>query len=106
MLVRESHVTKRKRNRAYIMNKKISRKRRRARTKVILSKQSNKPRLVAYRSSAHMYCQIVVRGDKGDKVLASATSLGAKLTGTKAEQAAQVGKLLAERAKKLEKKVS
>lgn len=84
------------------MNKQIARKRRGTRTKAIIN-NSKRARLVVYRSGVHMYSQIVVRGENGDEVIASSSTidkeLKVKLTGNKCEQAQQVGKLLAERAK-------
>ncbi len=50
-----------------------------------------------------MYSQIIVRGEKGDVVLAAASTLDKELkptlSGTKIEQAQKVGELLGERAK-------
>jgi large subunit ribosomal protein L18 len=86
------------------MNKEIARKRRAKKTKaVIRNTKSKRPRLVVHRSGSHIYSQIIVCGEMGDKVLATASTLDkelkASLTGNKSEQAAQVGKLLAMRAK-------
>lgn len=84
------------------MNKYKSRTRRGLKTKAIL-RYSTRPRLVVHRSASHIYSQIVVRSEKGDKVLVSASTLDKelkpKMTGTKVEQAQLVGKLLGERAK-------
>lgn len=89
------------------MNKQIARKRRGTKTKAIIN-TSKRPRLVVYRSSAHIYSQIIVRGENGDQVIASSSTLDKELksalTGNKCEQAMQVGKLLAQRAK--DKKVT
>ena len=64
---------------------------------------SKRPRLVVHRSGKHIYSQIIVCGEKGDLVLVSASTLDkelkATLAGKKTEQAVQVGKLLASRAK-------
>jgi large subunit ribosomal protein L18 len=88
------------------MNKQIARKRRGTKTKAIIG-ISKRPRLVVHRSGVHIYSQIVVAGDKGDQVIASASTmdkeLKSSLTGNKCDQATQVGKLLANRAK--EKKI-
>lgn len=85
------------------MNKERRRLRRGSKTRAI-QRHSSRPRLVVYRSACHIYSQIVVRGEKGDIVLAAASTidkeLRASLSGNKVEQAQQVGKLLAERAKK------
>lgn len=87
------------------MNKYKARVRRGLKTKAIL-RHSTRPRLVVHRSVSHIYCQIIVRAEKGDKVLVSASTLDKELnsvlTGTKVEQAQQVGKLLGERAKAMQ----
>lgn len=68
-----------------------------------IQKHSKRPVLVVYRSASHIYSQIVVRGEKGDIVIVSSSTvdkeLKSTLAGTKVEQAVQVGKLLGERAK-------
>lgn len=84
------------------MNKYKARVRRGLKAKAIL-RHSTRPRLVVHRSSAHIYSQIVVRSEKGDVVIVSASTLDnelkGSLSGTKVEQALLVGKLLGERAK-------
>ncbi len=84
------------------MNKFQARSRRGLKTKAII-KQSKRPRLTVHRSGTHMYSQILVRGDLGDVVIVSASTLDKEikptLTGNKCDQAQQVGKLLATRAK-------
>lgn len=84
------------------MNKQNARVRRGLKTKAIL-RNSARPRLVVHRTPKNIYSQIVVRGDKGDEVIVSSSTLDnelkAALSGTKVEQAQQVGKLLGERAK-------
>ncbi|MBA2657742.1 MAG: 50S ribosomal protein L18 [Tatlockia sp.] len=84
------------------MNKFKTRVRRGLKTKAIL-RYSTRPRLVVHRSGSHIYSQIVIRSEGGDKVIVSASTLDkelkSKLTGTKVEQAQLVGKLLGERAK-------
>lgn len=84
------------------MNKQQSRNRRGLKTKAII-RQSNRPRLTVHRSGSHLYSQILVRGEMGDVVVASASTLDKELkstlTGNKCEQATQVGKLIAKRAK-------
>lgn len=89
------------------MKKDLARKRRALKTKAII-RESNKPRLVVFRSSAHIYSQITVRSEAGDVVLAACSTrdkaLRDALTGNKTDQAYQVGQLLAQRA--LEKQLS
>lgn len=87
------------------MNKYTARKKRALKIKqTIKNSRSNRPRLVVFRSNTHIYSQIVVSGDVGDVVLASASTLDKELkpslSGSKTEQATQVGTLLATRAKK------
>lgn len=60
---------------------------------------ATKPRLSVYRSNKEIYCQLI--DDVNGNTLAAATSLNAKLSGTKSEQASEVGKLIAEKAKAL-----
>jgi large subunit ribosomal protein L18 len=87
------------------MNKQQARNRRGLKTKAII-RNSKRPRLTVYRSGAHIYSQIVLPGDLGDQVIVSASTLDKEikptLTGNKCEQANQVGKLLAQRAKEKE----
>ena len=84
------------------MNKHHARTRRGLKTKAII-RQSKRPCLTVYRSGLHLYSQIVVRGEMGDIVVVSASTVDRELkpvlNGNKCEQAIQVGKLLAARAK-------
>ncbi|ASQ47207.1 50S ribosomal protein L18 [Legionella clemsonensis] len=84
-------------------NKEKARIRRGLKAKAIHRRHPDKARLVVHRSGSHIYSQIVARGEKGDVVLVCSSTmdkeLKAKLSGTKVEQAQQVGKLLGERAK-------
>jgi large subunit ribosomal protein L18 len=84
------------------MNKHKARNRRGLKSKAII-RQSKRARLAVYRSSVHIYSQIIVPSENGDVVLVSASTLDAELKatlkGNKCEQANQVGKLLAKRAK-------
>lgn len=84
------------------MNKQNSRKRRGLKAKALI-RQSDRVRLVVYRSSTHIYSQIIESDKLGDKVLASCSTndkeLQASLSGKcKVEQAQLVGKLLGKRA--------
>jgi len=89
------------------MNKQQARTRRSLKTRAII-RQSKRPRLVVHRSGSNIYAQIIVTGEQGDLVLVSAstldTELKSELTGNKSDQANQVGKFIALRAK--EKNVS
>jgi large subunit ribosomal protein L18 len=83
------------------MNKLKARNRRGLKTRAII-RQTKRPRLTVFRSNSHLYSQIIVRGETGDMVLASASTtekeLKGSLKGNKCEQAAQVGALIAKRA--------
>jgi large subunit ribosomal protein L18 len=80
-------------------DKKISRLRRARRGRAKM-RELGANRLSVYRSSQHIYAQIIA--PKGDKVLASASTLDKDLRGGSTgniDAAASVGKLIAERAK-------
>jgi len=85
------------------MNKEAGRIRRGLKAKAIQRNRSSRPRLVVFRSARHVFAQIVVRGEMGDTVIVSASTVDKEirpsLKGTKVEQALQVGKLLGARAK-------
>ena len=57
---------------------------------------ADRPRLVVFRSLKHIYAQLV--DDTANKTLATVSDLGIE-QGKKGERAAEVGKLIAERAK-------
>jgi large subunit ribosomal protein L18 len=77
-------------------SKKDSRQRVRYAIRKKVSGTSERPRLAIFRSNKDIYAQII--DDINSNTLASASSKDAK--GTKTEQAAVVGKLIAETAKK------
>lgn len=84
------------------MNKQNARNRRGLKAKALI-RQSGRARLVVYRSSVHIYSQIVQSDQHGDKVLVVCSTndkeLKTSLTGKcKVEQANLVGKLLGKRA--------
>lgn len=85
-----------------MITKEQARIRRGSKTKAVI-RRSGRPRLVVHRSSCHIYAQIVVPGESGDRVLVSCSSaekgLKGTLKGTKVERALQVGQLLGQRAK-------
>lgn len=85
-------------------NKNEIRKAKHDRIRNTLSGTKEQPRLNVYRSTVHIYAQII--DDESGKTLCSASSmdkeLAAKLAGkNKSEQAFEVGKLIGSRAKKL-----
>ena len=71
------------------------RQKRHIRVRGKISCTAETPRLNVFRSNTNIYAQVI--DDEAAVTLASASSL--KLTGTKTEQAAEVGKLVAEAAK-------
>lgn len=88
------------------MNKNTARKRRSIKSKINIH-NSGRLRLVVFRSGNHIYSQIIERTDKGDNVLVSSSTLDKELrstlSGSKCDQSAKVGELLAKRA--IEKKL-
>jgi large subunit ribosomal protein L18 len=78
----------------------FDRRRRRVRT-VLRARSAGKPRLSVHRSGRHIYAQVI--DDTAGTTLASASTLDSDLkgkTGATKDGAAQVGKTLAERARK------
>ena len=78
----------------------FDRRRRRVRT-ALKARASGKPRLAVHRSGRHIYAQVI--DDAAGRTLASASTLDKDLkgkTGATRDGAAEVGKTLAERAKK------
>jgi large subunit ribosomal protein L18 len=83
------------------MEKKVSRLRRAAKTRVRIERQ-NAARLTVHRTNQHIYAQVIDAA--GSKVLASASTLEKEVrsshpNGAKKEAAAEVGKRIAEKAK-------
>ena len=68
------------------------------RTRAKIHGTTDRPRLTVHISNAHITAQVI---DDDKKVtIAYATTVGSKLTGTKSEKAAAIGKEIAEKAKK------
>src|SRR6185369_1022742 len=89
------------RREARAMDKKISRRRRAAKTRVRIGRQ-NAVRLAVHRTNLHIYAQVIDAA--GEKILASASTLEKDVrashpNGAKKEAAAEVGKRIAEKAK-------
>jgi large subunit ribosomal protein L18 len=81
-------------------SRRVSRARRHLRVRKKVSGSPARPRLVVTRSSRHIYVQLV--DDTTARTLVSASTLDGGLSGgegDKKDKAAQVGKLVAERAK-------
>lgn len=78
-------------------NKKLGRRNKiKARLRSTVTGTAERPRLTVFRSNAQIYAQVI--DDVNGVTLASASSLGSKEKVTKIEQAAQVGKLIAQNA--------
>ena len=78
----------------------FDRRRRRVRT-ALQKRSSGKPRLSVHRSGRHIYAQVI--DDTAGKTLASASTLDKEFKGKSAaskDGAAEIGKAIAERAKK------
>jgi large subunit ribosomal protein L18 len=81
-------------------SREASRIKRHARLRLKLAGTAARPRLAVYRSISQIYAQLI--DDAAGKTLASASSMESGLRsskGTKPDDAKQVGKLLAERAR-------
>ncbi|WP_285712866.1 50S ribosomal protein L18 [Erythrobacter oryzae] len=75
----------------------FERRRRRVRT-ALRARAGGKPRLSVHRTGRHIYAQII--DDAAGKTVAAASTLGAKTSGANVDAAAEVGKQIAEAAKK------
>ena len=81
-----------------VKTKEQGRLRRHRRVRSKITGTADRPRLAVYRSNARIYAQVI--DDASGHTLVAASSLDKDVAGSKrAEQAALVGKLLAERAK-------
>jgi large subunit ribosomal protein L18 len=78
-------------------NKKQLRTLRRGRVRAKVSGSQSRPRLSVFRSTNHIYAQLI--DDEAGKTLAAASSKEVKTKGKKADLAAEVGKLAAQKAK-------
>lgn len=68
------------------------------RTRAKIHGTSERPRLTVHISNLHITAQLI--NDDTHSTVAYATTIGSKLTGTKTEKAAAIGKLIAEKSKK------
>ena len=75
----------------------FERRRRRVRT-ALRARAGGKPRLSVHRTGRHIYAQII--DDAAGKTVAAASTLGAKASCANVDAAAEVGKAIAEAAKK------
>jgi large subunit ribosomal protein L18 len=77
-----------------------ARRKRHDRIRLRLEGTESRPRLAVFRSNTHIYAQVI--DDASGRTLAAASTLEKELRGsksTKTEEAAVIGRLLAERAK-------
>ena len=77
-----------------------ARRKRHDRIRLRVEGSESRPRLAVFRSNVHIYAQVI--DDASGKTLAAASTVEKELKGsksTKSEEAATVGKLVAERAK-------
>jgi large subunit ribosomal protein L18 len=77
-----------------------ARRKRHDRIRLDLAGTAGRPRLAVFRSLNHIYAQVI--DDASGKTLAAASTVEKELRGsksTKSEEAASIGKLIAERAK-------
>ncbi|NCP15195.1 MAG: 50S ribosomal protein L18 [Sphingomonadales bacterium] len=73
--------------------------RRRLRVRTALrARAGGRPRLSIHRTGRHIYAQII--DDAAGRTVAAASTLGVKTSGANVDAAAEVGKLIAEAAKK------
>ncbi len=77
-------------------NKEQKKARRIARVRAIVRGSAERPRFTVRRTLSHMYAQVI--DDVTGKTLAAASDQEVSMKGTKTEVAAEVGKLIAERA--------
>jgi large subunit ribosomal protein L18 len=75
----------------------FERRRRRVRT-ALRARAGGKPRLSVHRTGRHIYAQII--DDAAGRTVAAASTLGVKTSGANVAAAAEVGKQIAEAAKK------
>lgn len=86
-----------------MLNRNVGRNRRHAKIRARLKGTAAQPRLSIFRSNKHVVCQLIDDVSGVTLAAASGLDLAKNQTGTKTERAAEVGKLLADRAK--EKKI-
>jgi large subunit ribosomal protein L18 len=83
-----------------VVTRGAARRKRHDRIRLRLEGDANRPRLAVFRSLKHISAQVI--DDASGRTLVAATSLEKELrsgTGTKSDEAATVGRLLAERAR-------
>ena len=78
-------------------DRKVNRLKRHRRVRVHVSGTAARPRLAVYRSLNHLYAQVI--DDAGGRTLASASTVALKAKGNGMNEAASVGKAIADKAK-------
>ena len=84
-----------------MLNRAAHRKRRATKARIVI-RQSGRPRVCIHKSLRHFYAQLIVPGEKGDRVLATASSVEPefktqKLASNNVQLAQTIGSLLAKR---------
>jgi large subunit ribosomal protein L18 len=84
------------------MLNRISQRKRRAKKARIIIKKSGRPRVCLHRTLKHFYAQLIVPGEKGDRVLTSISSLDPeikklKLVSNNVQRATKLGEIFAKR---------
>ena len=77
-------------------DRKVNRLRRHRRVRVKMTGTAERPRLAVFRSLNHLYAQLI--DDDGQKTLAAASTVALKTKGNGMEEAASVGKAIADKA--------
>ena len=80
------------------MSKLLNKQLRKSRVRATVSGTAERPRLTVFISNIHVSAQII--DDTTGKTLASATSVGKKLTGNMSEKSAAIGQEIGKKAKK------
>ena len=79
------------------IDRKVNRLKRHRRVRVNTTGTAERPRLAVFRSNNHLYAQVI--DDSGGKTLAAASTVALKAKGKGMEEAASVGKAIADKAK-------
>jgi large subunit ribosomal protein L18 len=78
-------------------DRKINRTKRHRRVRVKTTGTAERPRLAVFRSLNHLYAQVI--DDDGGRTLAAASTVALKVNGNGMEEAASVGRAIADKAK-------
>jgi large subunit ribosomal protein L18 len=78
-------------------DRKVNRLKRHRRVRVRTTGTADRPRLAVFRSLNHLYAQVI--DDKGGRTLAAASTVALKANGNGMDEAASVGRAIADKAK-------